>query len=127
MSVFFQTRRGVKSANTHCLPPAEILLWERIRDYRLRGASFERDSIIGNDVADFACLDLRIAIMLDRETKQGNGKRLARVYEAAFANMGYIKIPVRSSEVYDNIDAVHARIASSIDKRKRKGAIASIA
>lgn len=109
-------RSGARVVNTPCLPPAEILLWERLQDDQSLGAQFKRDSKIGgNHFADFACPDLRIAILLDRAglDRSAKGAKL----DAVISRNGYINVSVESSEVYDNLDAVYARIATAVDLR----------
>ena len=45
--------------------PAEVMLWEALRDRRLVGLKFRRQHPIGPFVADFCCPDRRLIVELD--------------------------------------------------------------
>ncbi len=45
--------------------PAEVLLWEALRNRRLAGLKFRRQHPVGPFVFDFCCPDHRLAIELD--------------------------------------------------------------
>ena len=47
------------------LTPAEHKLWEHLRDRRLDGLKFRRQTPIAGYVADFCCLDARLIVELD--------------------------------------------------------------
>jgi very-short-patch-repair endonuclease len=55
---------------------AEALLWSALRDHRLAGHKFRRQTPIGPYVADFVCLSKRIIVEADGRTHES--------YEAAF-------------------------------------------
>ena len=57
--------------------PAEQALWKLLRDRRLQGIKFRRQSPLGIFVADFYCPELKLVIELDgeivREEAAGSG------------------------------------------------------
>lgn len=46
-------------------PPAELLLWERLRDRQFHGFKFRRQHAIGRFIVDFYCPVRRMIIELD--------------------------------------------------------------
>ncbi len=62
--------RTLRRERTH----AERKMWDILRDFRPRGASFRRETPIGPYIADFAWLSARIVVEVDgdsHETEQG--------------------------------------------------------
>ena len=45
--------------------PVEVILWDALRNRRLRGLKFRRQHPIGPFVADFCCPDRRLIVELD--------------------------------------------------------------
>ena len=56
-----EIRRALRANST----PAEIALWEEIRNGKLNGLKFKRQHSIGNYVVDFYCASKRLIIELD--------------------------------------------------------------
>ena len=45
--------------------PAELLLWERLRDHQFHGFKFQRQHALGRFIVDFYCPTRRLIIELD--------------------------------------------------------------
>ena len=57
------------------MTPAEGLLWERLRDHRLRELHFRRQERIGMFVADFCCRRARLVVEVDGEMHRDQQER----------------------------------------------------
>ncbi|MCO4292711.1 endonuclease domain-containing protein [Solitalea sp. MAHUQ-68] len=47
---------------------SEILLWEELKNYQMKGYDFDRQRPIDNYIVDFYCKDLFLAIEIDGES-----------------------------------------------------------
>jgi very-short-patch-repair endonuclease len=52
--------------------PAERMAWQILRDRRLQGIKFRRQSPIGIYIADFHCRELNLVVELDGEIHEGS-------------------------------------------------------
>jgi very-short-patch-repair endonuclease len=50
------------------MPPAEVILWQRLRNRQVEGYKFRRQYSIGRFVVDFYCPEKRLAIEVDGES-----------------------------------------------------------
>jgi BirA family biotin operon repressor/biotin-[acetyl-CoA-carboxylase] ligase len=91
---------------------AEKRLWLHLRTARFEGAKFTRQYPIGNFIADFACLSLRLAIELDggQHSDSPTDANRTRIIEAH----GYRVIRFWNNEVLENLDGVLTVIAEEI-------------
>jgi very-short-patch-repair endonuclease len=86
---------------------AEKALWERLRDRKVRGLKFRRQFPIVGRVADFACLEARLAVELDGvihespEAQEADDER-ATAIEAG----GWRIIRFTNRQVIDDIERV---------------------
>ena len=48
-----------------CMPDAEALLWQLVRNRRLAGAKFRRQHPVGRYILDFYCHEKKLAVELD--------------------------------------------------------------
>jgi very-short-patch-repair endonuclease len=89
--------------------PAEALLWKALRNRALGGFKFRRQHPIGRYVADFACVESKIAVEVDGEThlprKDADQKRT----EAMQAD-GWCVMRFWNNEIYDELDPVKEAI-----------------
>ncbi|TIQ27964.1 MAG: endonuclease domain-containing protein [Mesorhizobium sp.] len=60
-----QTKRSFARALRREMTESEHKLWQELRDRRLDGIKFRRQSPIGKYVADFVCLEARLIIEID--------------------------------------------------------------
>ena len=99
--------------------PAETVLWKFLRSDQL-GVHFRRQHIIGDYIADFACLPLRLIIELDGgyhelPTQQMNDKERTKCLESK----GFKVIRFSNEEVLGDIEGTIIKIKTYIDENKR--------
>lgn len=99
--------------------PAEMILWKFLRSDQL-GAHFRRQHIIGDYIADFACLPLRLIIELDGgyhelPTQQVNDEERTKWLE----NKGFKVIRFSNEEVLGDIEGTIIKIKTYINENKR--------
>jgi very-short-patch-repair endonuclease len=52
---------------------SEVMLWNEIKNGKLKGYDFDRQRPIGNYIVDFYCKDLRLALEVDGISHTGCG------------------------------------------------------
>jgi len=99
------------------MPPAESLLWSRLRRKQIHGYRFRRQYSVGPYVIDFYCPALKLAIELDGESHLLEG---AQSYDQH--RQGYIEgfgISFRrftNTEIFEDLDAVLVAIGQAIQQ-----------
>ena len=93
--------------------PAEVILWEALRDRRLDGLKFRRQHPIGRFVVDFCCAERSLAIELDGEVHAGQGAHDVE-RAALLATAGYRIVRVPNQEVHDDLAEVLATIRAAV-------------
>ncbi|MBL8823320.1 MAG: endonuclease domain-containing protein [Planctomycetia bacterium] len=97
-----EKRRVLRST----MPPAEVILWQRIRGQQL-GYKFRRQFSVGSYVIDFYCAHEKLAIELDGESHfiEGASERDKNRQEF-IENFGIRFLRFTNVDIYDNIDSV---------------------
>jgi very-short-patch-repair endonuclease len=99
--------RYKRSALRNNMPPAEKLLWRRLRGKQLEGCKFRRQYSIGAFVVDFYVPELKLAIEVDGDSHAGEA---AQVYDAerqAFLeSKGTRVIRFTNQQVYGELEGV---------------------
>jgi len=97
----------------------EVLLWQRLRQGRLRGLHFRRQHSVGRWFVDFACLSKRLAIEVDGLTHVDPVRDLAR--DAALESLGWRVLRVMNDDLLRDLDGVIRRIeAAALASLERK-------
>lgn len=97
----------------------EILLWRAVlRAKKMRGYSFRRQRPIGNFIADFCCLPLKIVIEVDGYTHEipeviRKDAEKDRFLEAE----GFVVLRVLDADVLEDLNGVKERIEDFVDRR----------
>jgi adenine-specific DNA-methyltransferase len=98
--------RGLRRRQTD----AERRLWARLRDRRLSGVKFRRQTPIGPYVVDFCCLEEKLVVELD-----GGQHAIRAVYDAKrtefLEGQGYRVLRFWDNEALGNTSGVLERIA----------------
>ena len=97
-----EKRRGLRKT----MPPAEVILWQRIRTQQL-GYKFRRQYSVGSYVIDFYCAQEKLAIELDGESHYVEGaserdkqrQEFIEKFGIRFLRFTYV-------DIYENIDGV---------------------
>ena len=97
------------------MPPAELLLWSRLRRRQIHGCRFRRQYSVGPYVLDFYCPALKLAIELDGESHflegaQGHDRDRQGYIEA----FGIAFRRFTNTEVFEDLDAVLAAIDQAV-------------
>ena len=108
MASHVSTARGLRRDQTD----AERTLWLRLRDRRLNGLKFRRQTPIKSYVVDFCCESARLIVELDggqhAERSEEDAKRTADL-EA----YGFLVLRFWNNDVLSNLDGVLATIAAT--------------
>ncbi|RCW28061.1 very-short-patch-repair endonuclease [Ciceribacter lividus] len=99
------------------LTRAEQEMWNLLRDFRLRGARFRRETPIGPYIADFAWLSARVIVEVNgdsHETDQGRAHDLRR--DAFLRGQGFKVIRFDNHQVIDNPDYVFVTLETSLKR-----------
>jgi very-short-patch-repair endonuclease len=84
---------------------AERTLWFRLRDRRLNGLKFRRQTPIGSYVVDFCCESARLIIELDGGHHAVQAQQDA-ARTAALEAFGYVVLRFWNNDVLSNLDGV---------------------
>src|SRR5579871_1488481 len=94
---------------------AEKKLWSRLRDRRLGGAKFVRQSPIGSYYADFVCRACKLVVELDGSQHADNLYDEKR--DAALLALGYRVLRFWNADVLGSIDGVCETIVAALEGR----------
>jgi very-short-patch-repair endonuclease len=103
--------QALRAASTE----AEQKLWLRLRDRRLGGAKFVRQSPIGPYYADFVCRAYKLVVELDGSQHADSAYDDKR--DAALLAFGYRVLRFWNAEVLGSIDDVCETIVAAIEGR----------
>jgi very-short-patch-repair endonuclease len=107
----FENARNLR----HRLTEAEALLWEKLRNRRLKGLKFRRQHPLDQFVVDFYCSDYQIAVELDGSIHDENE---AQLYDAArtkkLEQSGINFIRFTNEEVLNDIHSVMRKLTEFV-------------
>ena len=95
------------------LPPADLLLWERLRDDKLQKLHFTRQRILGDHVVDFYCSAAHLIVEIDAAPIESAADRTRR---DQFEARGMSVLRFMASDIYANVDKVSAHILNACRK-----------
>ena len=97
------------------MPPAEIILWQRLRNRQVEGYKFRRQYSIGRFVVDFYCSERRLAIEVDGESHFVEGADLRdRERQGIIEDVGIRVLRFTNREVYENLEGVLYKIGEQL-------------
>jgi len=98
---------------------AETILWKFLRGCQL-GVNFRRQHIIGDYIADFACLPLKLIVELDGGYHQLPEQQLSDEERTTWLNSkGFKVLRFSNEEVIGNIEGTLETIKKNIYERKQ--------
>ena len=112
----YELLRGFARENRKKQTPAELLLWEYLRQEQM-GVDFRRQHIIYDYIVDFVCLDKALVVEVDgayhaeREQAEDDEVRTAHLEQ-----IGFRVIRFKNEEVLYNIDCVLDRIRNELKR-----------
>lgn len=99
------------------MPPAEKLVWSKIRNKQIEGCRFRRQYSIGAFVIDFYSPELRLALEVDGDSHFVDG---AQTYdnerELFLKDQGTKILRFTNSQVYQDLDTVLEAISTKIQE-----------
>ena len=93
------------------LTDAEATLWRHLRDRRLAGLKFRRQTAIGTYIADFVCFESKLVVEADGGQHADNPKDVQR--DAFFASQGFRTLRIWNIDIQDNLESVLDTIESA--------------
>ena len=91
----------------------EKILWQRLRNRKIKGLKFFRQYSIGPYIADFYCPEIRLAIELDGGQHSEKDAQLYDQERTDYLNANNVKVArYWNSEVINNIEGVLNDICS---------------
>jgi very-short-patch-repair endonuclease len=94
---------------------AERKLWYRLRDRRLAGTKFVRQTPIGPYYADFVCRTCKLVVELDGSQHAGSAHDDKR--DATLIALGYRVLRFWNADVLSSIDDVCETIVAAVEGR----------
>lgn len=114
-----EKRRTLRKA----IPPAEKLLWAKVRNKQLASCKFRRQYSVDQFVIDFYCPELKLAIEVDGSSHFKAG---AADYDHArqtfIEQFGITFLRVTNTNVYENLSGVCDLIQQKISELRNRGA-----
>ncbi|MBO0351913.1 endonuclease domain-containing protein [Phormidium pseudopriestleyi FRX01] len=99
----------------HNMPPAEKLVWHRLRDRQIEDCKFLRQYSISIFVVDFYAPELKLAIEIDGESHFGDEARIYDIERQTFLEAtGVCFLRFTNQEVYKELDGVIEAIGQMI-------------
>ena len=87
------------------MPPAEVLLWLKLKNKGLKGYKFRRQYSIDNFIVDFYCPKLKLAIEIDGNSHYIEGANLSdNNRQSRIESYGITFLRFTNREIYENID-----------------------
>lgn len=103
-----------KRSRTHSTQ-AESMLWETLHGNQL-GCKFRRQHIIGNYIADFACIRLKLVVEIDGSYhQQGNQPLMDAERTADLKSRGFTVLRFTNEQVLHRLSSVITQILKSLD------------
>jgi len=100
--------------------PAEVLLWQLLRNRQLGGFKFRRQHPIGTFVADFFCDDARLVIEIDGAVhREPSQQERDRVRDQVLEQYGYACLRLTNEDVIYHTQEVLTMILQAALSRSR--------
>jgi len=97
------------------MPPAETILWSKLRGKSLHGCKFRRQYSIGPYIVDFYSPQLRLAIEIDGESHFVDGAlQRDQVRRAFIESAGVTVLRFTNQDIYDRLEGVVEKILEKI-------------
>ena len=109
-----EIRRKLRAEMT----PAEKILWNELRNGKLKGYKFKRQHSIGNYIVDFYCYKLRLIIELDGGVHLERAQMEKDQYrDANLKSMNYTIMRIKNEEVLNNLSDVLEAIMNMPERK----------
>lgn len=99
------------------MPPAETILWSKLRGKSLNGLKFKRQYSIGPYIVDFYSPQLKLAIELDGESHFVEGAlQRDQVRQAFIESADVTVLRFTNCDIYDRLEGVIEKILEQLPK-----------
>ncbi len=99
------------------MPPAEVVLWSRLKGRQLERYKFRRQYSILHFVVDFYCPELKLAIEVDGDSHYTEVAILSdRKRQEQVEDLGIHLLRFNNRDIYENLEEVLSRIAEQIKR-----------
>ena len=99
-------------------------MWDLLREFRVHGAHFRRETPVGPFIADFAWLSAKIIVEVDGDSHETAAARQHdRTRDAFLQDEGFKVLRFDNSELVDSIDHVHARLMTVLEPHLKTTAV----
>ena len=102
-------------------PPAEVILWSRLRGEQVAGCRFRRQYSVDIYVLDFYCPELKLAIEIDGASHEGDDAVEYDTHREHFIeSLGISFLRFQNDQIYHALDAVVEVIANTAQQIRDK-------
>jgi very-short-patch-repair endonuclease len=102
-------------------PPAEVILWQHLRNRQLGGYKFRRQYGIAHYIADFCCPECQLIVELDGSSHEhDNVVEYDLLRQRYFESIGFLVIRFRNEQVYRQLTEVLENLLHYCEERKTK-------
>ena len=99
------------------MPPAEVILWLKLRSKGLNGCQFRRQYSIGSYIVDFYCPQIKLVIEVDGDSHFVDGAdSYDRNRQAIIESLGISFLRFTNRDVYERLEGVINTILERISK-----------
>src|SRR3954464_13130157 len=97
---------------------AETLLWRYLKANRVDGLGFRRQTPIGNYIADFVCMSVKLVVELDGESHDFDERQRAdQKRDVFFQSEGFQVLRFTNEQVMSNLEGVVETIRQAASAR----------
>jgi very-short-patch-repair endonuclease len=97
------------------MPPAEQLIWARLKGKQINNCKFRRQYSVGAFVIDFYTVEIKLAIEIDGDSHFGDGAEVAdRARQSLIESSGIRVLRFTNRQVSEELDAVIEAISQMI-------------
>ena len=97
------------------MPPAEVILWSKLRGKGLQGCKFRRQYSIGPYIVDFYAPQLNLAIEIDGDSHYVDGAQQRDQVRQAFIESADVTVlRFTNYDIYDRLEGVIEKILEKI-------------
>ena len=97
------------------MPPAEQLVWARLKGKQVENCKFRRQYSVGAFVVDFYTVEIKLAIEIDGDSHFTDGAEVAdRERQSLIESSGIRFLRFTNRQVYEELDAVIEAISQMV-------------
>jgi very-short-patch-repair endonuclease len=97
------------------MPPAEQLVWARLKGKQVENCKFRRQYSVGAFVVDFYSVEIKLAIEIDGDSHFTDGAEVADIERQSLIESSGIRfLRFTNRQVYEELDAVIEAISQMV-------------